>query len=76
MTGLAACLKDEKREQKERQQLAAQYAREGMALLTRARTDGFFFLPVSVEKLEKEQDFEPFRSQEDFKKLLAEIRKK
>ncbi len=53
--------------------LPAKHTEQALKLLHAARASGCFDLPVNRKQLETHRDFEPFRKNADFTKLLAEI---
>ena len=57
-------------------QLAEDYAIRALRLLTRARDAGFFQIQGALKNFEKDTDFDPLRSREDFKRFMAGLKAK
>ena len=60
----------------ERDRQTESYAARAVGLLEQVRTAGFFRVPLNVERLKKDQDLNPLRARDDFKKLLSEAEAK
>jgi tetratricopeptide (TPR) repeat protein len=70
-----AALRDLRVSADRRQDLANQYARQAMHLLSLAAAENFFVdFELDLRLLETDKDLDPLRSRPDFQKLLAEQR--
>ncbi len=68
-----AAMNDETLPQKQRHELAQQYAIRAVELLTEARESGFFDKPANVEHMKKDSDLDPIREEAGFKKLMEQL---
>ena len=68
-----AAMNDETLPQKQRHELAQQYAIRAVELLTEARESGFFDKPANVERMKKDSDLDPIREEAGFKKLMEQL---
>jgi serine/threonine-protein kinase len=71
-----AVFSDPVRPRAERDRQTESYAARAVGLLEQVRTAGFFRVPLNVERLKKDQDLNPLRARDDFKKLLSEAEAK
>ena len=69
-------LRDEQLSPPEQERKAEQAITRALALLARARAEGFFTNPVWIEELRKDSAFDSVRSREDFKDFLNGLGRK
>jgi tetratricopeptide (TPR) repeat protein len=72
---VAAVRSDDRVPSAERAPLAEKYAREAMALLTRAETAGYFRQPGALAHTRTDSDLDPMRERADFRQWLSHLEK-
>jgi hypothetical protein len=71
----AAASRDTTRDAAAREKLAEQNAARAVALLLRARSQGFFQGHSEVNLIQKDRELEPLRRRADYQKLLQDLNK-
>ena len=70
-----AVAKDARLSPAEQERLADRYGARSVGLLKKAQAAGYFDDPARLARMKGNEDFNPIRAREDFKKLLAEFEK-